>query len=58
MKDGLISEYAIMTEEEKQKLIEQIKSLKIPMFPNGFDIEYMKKVTEAQRIVIELIEKQ
>lgn len=47
-----------MTDEEKQKLIEQIKSLKIPLFPNGFDIEYMKKVTEAQRIVIELIEKQ
>ena len=56
--NALISESATMTEEEKKELIEKIKALKIPMFPNGFDIEYMKKVAEAQRIIIELIEKQ
>lgn len=55
---AIYTESATMTEEEKKELIGKIKALNIPMFPNGFDIEYMKKVTEAQRIIIKLIEKQ
>ena len=44
-----------MTEQEKQILIAKIRALKIS---NIFDLEYLKKVEEAQKIVIDLIEQQ
>lgn len=44
-----------MTDQEKQDLIAKIKALKIG---NIFDFEYLKKVEDAQKTIIELIEQQ
>ena len=44
-----------MTEQEKQDLIAKIRALKIG---NIFNLEYLKKVADAQKVVVELIEQQ
>ena len=44
-----------MTEEERKELIAKIRALRIS---NLFDLEYLKKVSDAQKTIIELIEQQ
>ena len=50
-----MTQYETMTEQEKQDLITKIRALKIG---NIFDLDYLKKVEEAQKTIIELIEQQ